>query len=124
MKHFITATLAAAAAFFLLFPSPARAQSNCGPSFMILQILDRYGETVQQTIEVEGNDGLPLQLHLWVNPTTGSWTLTGTRGPVTCVFIDRASGYSGQRIEMFIKGSLTRLGTQPDAPRIKGKANG
>lgn len=72
---------------------------KCGPSLFILQQLSRYGEVVHERITRDGVDWI-----MWVNEETGTWTLTGTHGVVTCAFA-WGKDYDGKVIKDFLLGA-------------------
>lgn len=92
MKHLLAA---AAAAIFSV--SAAYAQARCAPSIHVLLALDRLGEIEHQSL-----DHAEIRWTMWLNEATGSWTLTGTKGSITCVFAGGRNGYRGQRIEEYL----------------------
>ena len=76
------------------------AAPTCKPSLEVLRLLQGvYGESVHETLIHNGTQWI-----MWVNDETGSWTLTGTQGPMTCAFAGAEIGYRGQRIDDFLKG--------------------
>lgn len=72
---------------------------KCGPSLFILQQLSRYREVVHEQITRDGVDWI-----MWVNEGTGTWTLTGTHGVVTCAFA-WGKDYDGKVIKDFLLGA-------------------
>lgn len=92
-----------AAALVALTASNAWA-NNCGPTpFLIYQLVERYGERVQDVYE-RPHKSVPdvtIIYEVWANPETGTWTFTG-RGPdgVLCVFAV-GEDYAGQRARDF-----------------------
>ena len=84
----------------LLFAATtAGAQAMCGPSIGVLLALDRLGEVEHEQMTRDGTLWI-----MWLNPATGSWTLTGTQGAVTCMFAGGHSGYAGQSIADYVIG--------------------
>lgn len=91
-------------ALFMALATPALAQ-RCAPSTVVIQTLgEKYGEVVVDTVVRVADDGLPVEWIMWVNPETGSWSLTGTRGGITCLFKAGRSGYAGQMVADFLDG--------------------
>lgn len=82
-----------------LWPREANAQLACGPSIQVLLSLDRLGEIEHETMKRD--DVIWI---MWLNTETGSWTLTGTQGPITCMFAGGRNGYAGQTIADYLIG--------------------
>lgn len=65
---------------------PAQAQPSCGPREQVLQMLtgDKYAE--RGMLELSSEDGLRV-IHLYGNPTTGTWSLVNFPQPaIACIF--------------------------------------
>ena len=90
---------------FVLSATIARAEPRCGPSLAILNIINQYGEVIVDQVERPGDDGVSIHWIVWANSGTGSWSLTGTRGAVTCIFIGKTSGYDGQVVADLLLGT-------------------
>lgn len=112
MMAFFARYVSAVMAFILaavicaVLAAPLFAQPRCAPSIVVLQKLGELGEVVHESRVLPAADGSgPVQWMIWLNEETGSWTLTGTRGAVTCVFAGAMRGYSGQTIADFVLGA-------------------
>ena len=83
----------------------ADAAPRCAPSISVLLSLDRLGEVEHETLVRPAADGSgDVQWIIWLNEVTGSWTLTGTQGAITCVFHGGFSGYGGWTIKDILDG--------------------
>jgi len=92
--------------FVAFFAVTANAQPSptCAPSIKVLKYLHSLGESVHETMTVAAADGSGnIMWVIWVNHETGSWTLTGTRGSITCVAAGAHHGYDGRTIADFVK---------------------
>lgn len=87
-----------------LLPSLASAQPQCLPSISVLIALDRLGEVEHEQMTTTAKDGSDVIWIMWLNTETGSWTLTGTQGPITCMFAGGRNGYAGQTIADYLIG--------------------
>lgn len=85
-------------------PAVAQTPVKCALSLQVLDAIGRYSETIKEQKVITDANGNTFTIILWVNPTTGSWTLTGTQGPMTCIFNGATSGYAGWQITDFMKG--------------------
>lgn len=73
-----------------LFAAPVSAQSSCGGTADAYAMLaERFGET---RIWIGQTDNGVLA-ELWVNSETGTWSLLGSDGGVTCL-VSQGVGYS------------------------------
>lgn len=79
-------------------PFMAHAQ-NCAPSISVILGLDRWGEVEIEALERDG-----IEWRMWLNEVTGSWSLTGTKGGMTCILAAGRSGYAGQTIKDYLDG--------------------
>lgn len=79
------------------------ASANCGPSLRVVATLSQaYGETAIETeLAVAPGSAVEVQYSIWLNEQTGTWSFTGTRNGITCLF---ASGkeYGGQTLADFL----------------------
>lgn len=75
--------LIASAAIAVLLACPAYAQPKCYPTERVIsELTQKRGEEVI----AEGSRSNGTVVTMWGNTETGSWTVTGTKGGVTCVF--------------------------------------
>ena len=89
----------------VLWVTRVEAQPICAPSISVILGLDRLGETELESLTIPATDGSgDVQWIMWLNEATGSWTLTATRGSMTCIMAGAHSGYSGHRIGDFLYG--------------------
>lgn len=91
----------------ILFATSAAAQTDPRCAYTAVAeyaITGRYGETVADSETRPGDDGADILWRVWVNEDTGSWTLTGSRGAVTCIFAGAMRGYAGQTVADFLDG--------------------
>ena len=73
--------------------SPVLAEAECGSTIDILRQISKFDETSHEQVIL--NDIIWV---MWVNPKTGSWTLTATEATVTCAFLWGKS-FDGQKIK-------------------------
>jgi hypothetical protein len=79
-----------AGAMASLFALPVNAAPNCASIAQVIELLTLgYGESVAAS----GLDERGALIQMWVNPETGSWTVTGT-GPsgTSCVLAQGEGG--------------------------------
>ena len=93
------------AALAALFAFPAIAQQRCGPTPQAEHLLTtKYGETIVDFQEVEHpkKPGIRIQIQVWANLETGTWTLIG-RGAdgFSCLF-GEGQNYDGQTVAFFL----------------------
>lgn len=84
------------------------ASAKCGPSPQVaLNLTLKYGEQrieAQTAIPPGGN--VAAEWGIWVNPQTGTWSFTGTRNGITCLFA-AGNEYNGQSLADFLVGRPT-----------------
>ena len=90
---------------FLAFATPLAAAPVCGPSVQMLQKLNRLAEVPIEQVSKPHEHG-EITWIMWVNASTGTWTLTGTQGAITCAFVWGRT-YEGQVIADFLTGEAT-----------------
>jgi len=90
------------AAFFVAQPVMANwlATPQCRSSDRVATILTQtYGETIQEADTRAFPDGGPVLFWVvWANEENGSWSLTFSNGPKTCLAA-MGTNYSGQALD-------------------------
>lgn len=108
MKAFLITVFAILFALVIAIISalPAHAQPRCGPEEGSRNMLEtRYGESVIETT-VETREGLEVTWEFWLNPATGTWSVTGSAKGAICLFAN-GGNYSGQSLGDFLVGEAT-----------------